>query len=293
MKPQTTKPLKILIAGMPKSGTTALFFKIGASIPGAYLPLFEPLDGQAVYRRTDLANVNLDEVTLLAKILCTPHHLSQHNLCRLPDVDYGSFKHYGRKIFLIRDPRDNLISLMLYMIVNTSRLIEPERAQQFVALLEKKEASPRAVSVVDILKEMSTLNECDFVKLFADWLSNSIQFIDDHPGYELFRYEHLVENKFEALEVLLGFPLQGAGVLPAQLGRVARTKSQGDWKNWFTPTDVDFFRPQHDVYLQHYKYPLDWEIGQQANVSQQFGSAYVRRIVNEFYENSRSDGQRI
>ncbi len=161
--------MNALIAGIPKSGTTALLFKIAKSIAGPNLTLLEPTDGKAVYQRPDLQQVDLNTVTILAKILCTPRISSDQNLCQLPNVDFASFQRYHKKVFLMRDPRDNLISFMLYMVVNTKRLIEPKAARGLVERIQRKESAPDHVSIMEILNYMSSANRSNLLETFLQW----------------------------------------------------------------------------------------------------------------------------
>src|SRR5687767_12482448 len=88
--------MKILIAGLGKSGTTALFYLIASSLGKGPKPklLFEPKECPA-----DLRSARGDVV---AKVLIDPQ------------LNAASFSHFDRKITLIRDPRDRIISALLY-----------------------------------------------------------------------------------------------------------------------------------------------------------------------------------
>src|SRR5690606_15023024 len=85
---------KIVIAGQGKSGTAALFHKIRAAVPDSTRLLFEP---RAYEPEPDDGHV-------LAKVLIDPPGY----------VDFSTFEPFDKKILIVRDPRDNLISRLLY-----------------------------------------------------------------------------------------------------------------------------------------------------------------------------------
>ena len=63
-----------------------------------------------------------------------------------------------------------------------------------------------------------------------------------YKSFFLLKYEDYVDNKLEAASDYLGMSISNSPVLPNDLMRVKRTKSKSDWKNWFTDTDIDFFK---------------------------------------------------
>ena len=91
--------MKIVIAGLPKSGTTALFYKIKNSLPRNAKGLFEPFKY--------IPNPEDEKFDLVAKILFWPNRL---------EADYDSWGCFDKKIMIIRDPRDRYISEFLYIV---------------------------------------------------------------------------------------------------------------------------------------------------------------------------------
>jgi hypothetical protein len=95
--------MKIVIAGLGKSGTTALFSKLKQAMPPETYCLFEPLRYEAPA---------VDPTHVLTKVLI-PHEKM---------VDFDSFSEFDRKIMIVRDPRDILVSRVLYDIYNDATL---------------------------------------------------------------------------------------------------------------------------------------------------------------------------
>ncbi len=86
--------MKLVIAGLGKSSTTALFYKLLEIFENPPLTLFEPGEYLA-----EPGNRHV-----LAKVLIDPPG----------KVNFTSFAGFDRKIHIVRDPRDNLISRLLY-----------------------------------------------------------------------------------------------------------------------------------------------------------------------------------
>ncbi|MEM8681387.1 MAG: hypothetical protein AAGF97_18735, partial [Planctomycetota bacterium] len=125
--------------------------------------------------------------------------------------------------------------------------------------------------------------DCDFLDVFLRWQQFSVQFTQQQSGWKLVRYERVVAGAVEDIEQHLGFKLTAPQELPKQWGRVARTKSSGDWQNWFTAVDVNVLRSHLDPLLVRRDYALDWSLPEKVELRPLFGSEYVRRIVNELY----------
>ena len=274
--------MKIVIAGLGKSGTTGLFFKIKNSIKKEAICFFEP--------DQYIPPVEKHNETILAKILIDNPERK----------DFESFREFDKKIFIIRDPRDRLISNILYEPWN-SFYGDDKKVTRFLKLLELKEAKPRRVSVLDLLKLVAKLKEHNFIrnpkigKALAkraevhSWLSNlygrnfteGASFPRHHPGYFTVTYEDFINGDMGALENYLGFKLSGNSKVNDDLTRVIRQKASGNWKDWFLPADIKFFKRRFDEVLKSYGYETRWEISRNPSLSPQFSSHYVKNLVEK------------
>jgi hypothetical protein len=66
--------------------------------------------------------------------------------------------------------------------------------------------------------------------------------------------------------------------------RVIRSKSYGNWKDWFTPSDVDFFRPLVIEYMQMFGYHDTWELNSNPYIDPSINSQYVMKLIEEANE---------
>ncbi len=248
--------------GAAKSGTTALYFKIRNSLQGSIYELFETdhLDSKA----------SADAHHILAKLL---FRQSDHR-------DLTPFSGFEKKIGIVRDPRDRLISGVLYNLFHSDLLQNNLAArEQLLALLEHKEREPQSTSLRSLLQSIQSLLGKD---LSPQWTANKfLQCLKNCVGFFYYKYEDFVAERFSALEDYLGFPLRGENKVDACYQRVIRTKASGNWKNWFLQEDVEFFRPMMKPYLDFFGYEDDWNVSQNPVISPTHSSLYVRNLLAE------------
>lgn len=258
--------MKILIAGLSKTGTTGLYFKIKHSIPGPVRTLFEPRHFKPLPED--------EQTTVLAKIL-----LGRPELLEI----FGDF---DRKIGLIRDPRDTMISRMLYRTgFHGGYIFEDAHVNRLKRLFQAKEERGSRVSLMDILRlhcELSGYRETiDSFRNDEQKRLDKIQLlVADNPEIHTIKYEDFVADDLISPEAYLGFPLNGDADADDEGRHVARTKASGDWKNWFLAEDVEFFRPVFEPFLSRNGYDLSWDRPQNAQVLPANGSQYFQKLVD-------------
>lgn len=262
--------MKILIAGLAKTGTTGLLYLIANSFDKKPRLLFEPKECPA--------NLHSETDIVLAKILIGPQ------------LNADSFLHFDKKITLVRDPRDRMISALLYSQYHAKYLLDDERVRTVREILEKKESSPSRVQIREILEVMGraagTSNTVvSYQKRMTTALSWFAKYVATTPDGLLYKYEDFVSGEYATLEKHLGMPLSGAAEVPDRLNRVERTKGYGDWRNWFTPEDVRDYQPMLAPWLQTYEYdPEDWTLNAKPSIAPAHCSAYFMRLVEEYRE---------
>jgi len=260
--PSPSLPPRILISGQPKSGTTVLFYQIKNSISPQARCLYEVKQYEPKHEDAD--------VPVLSKILI------QKNL----EIDFDSFKTFGKRILIVRDPRDRFVSGMLY---STLRLFREDRQKfyQFLEWLKKKQADPKSISVKS-LHQLSRKSDASNGKMRAGSLRVFMRHHRQYSDYFVLKYEDFIDRKVDLLERYLGFKLSGKFGEDETLKRVARTKSYGHWRDWFLEEDVDFFRSHFQPYMKQYGYDDDWQIRDKPVILPSHSSDYVQRLVKNF-----------
>lgn len=272
--------MKIVIYGLAKSGTSALFYKIRNSLPPGTIELFEPSSfGPPERLRARLRALRRGHLRpdVVAKVLPWDWR----------PVRVADFDRFDRRILLVRDPRDRLVSGLLYRSYNAAFVARDCAAFEFLDLLRAKEAEPGKVPVLRLIEAFERLEREAGGK--ADWLeqyesrglAQPLRFHDDRLDLTVFRYEQLVDSQFDALEAALGLPLRGSATVPPTLERVVRTKRYGAWRDWFTAQDVDALRAVITPYLDRYYPSADWNLNPSPSLDPEQGSRYVERIINE------------
>src|SRR5271156_672070 len=266
--------MKILIVGLARSGTTALYFKIRQALPDKTWCLYEP-------SRFDPSDPGAAP-DVLAKIL----------ISHTADFDYASFHDFDKRILIVRDPRDHLVSRLLYRACSDSKFRQDDtNVARFIDTVRDKEANPRSISLLDLLDRYNALSgqrraspDASLNAVPRSWATGSysvaLDFHRKHNGLFTYKYEDFVAGNHLAVEQYLGTDLPGGeAAVTAAYGHVARTKSANDWKNWFTEEDVAFFRPHLAAYMRAYGYPDDWTPADEPLIRPEHGSEFVRRSV--------------
>lgn len=262
------QPRRILVAGLGKSGTTALYFKIRNSMPEATRCFFEPRQF-AVFDETRGTGL-----PLLAKVL-TP--LPADFLPHLGNC-------FSHRVLIVRDPRDVLVSSLLY---NSAYAYlwryPPERIAEALELLRTKETSRAPTSVLTLLAALrDDFSRSAFADFVRRMLGDVTQLAEPGYGFLVVYYEDMVAGRTENLANYLGFPLTGSGEVDTSLRRVERTKGSGGWRDWLLPEDVAYFRPLLDSFLRRFHYDADdWMLKPEPSISPDHCSEYVLRVLNE------------
>jgi len=257
--------INVLVCGAQKSGTTALLYAIATALGSRQRITYEPRSPE----RIELGP-------------------GSHNLCKLvlevaPVENFVPiFPRFDRRIFIVRDPRDVLISRLLYMVRDQEFIHDASRLQRLLAALSDKEADPDALNVVDLARLIGELE--NLPAYLEESIAHAVRPMQIWPQlrqhFELLRYEDFVSGNTGALAKYLGFSVSSAVQVPEWIQRVGRTKTGGDWQNWFTAKDVETLRPRFAPYLEFFGYSDDWQLPQQRRVSPEHASAYVTWIVD-------------
>lgn len=257
-------PTRMLITGAPKSGTTALFYKIKPALDTAADCYFKEQDIQRIQRISSYTGL-----PVLAKIVLINKQLA------------GNHPFFSHTILLIWDPRDLLISALLYESGYHAIWDEPEPViQGHLQLLWQKEENSEAVSVRTLWEQMATrtLSLQEFSKRM-----DYVKKVNEESSAYLFYYEDLIHENFSGLEDYLGFSLQDEATIPEKHHRVIRSKGAGNWRSWFTKEDVTFFKELFNDFMQTF-YPdtiTDWKLEKEPKILAEQSSAYVLRLINE------------
>jgi hypothetical protein len=190
------------------------------------------------------------------------------------------FPAFDKNILIARDPRDQFLSVLMYKpygIILRNSFNSEEKTQNFLnnflELLRSKQKDPHSVSI----KEIENLYES-----FKPGINYGTPLIDYYlRNSDLFilKYEDFVDGNLEELNKYLGLKIKVAQNVPEK--RVIRTKAYNNWKNWFTPSDVDLYKDVFKKYMEVFGYEEDWELNENPVIDPKEGTLYIEKIISD------------
>lgn len=255
---------RILVAGLAKTGTTAVYYALAKALPFAWARFEPPRLAEALEpgRR--------------------PYYVK--HLLRLHEADPVTevLEAFDRRVLLVRDPRDRLISSQLYHLFHARFLDRPGTREELLALLEEKERAPAALPFATICRRIQALGGADFFTHLHGVAAQFDRFLQAWGDrFHQLRYEDWVAGEVDALDRYLGLPLRNVAAADKPARRVLRTGLAGDWRNWFTAEDVAEMRPHLAPFLERLGYGDDWRLNRPERLDPAHGSGYVRRLLAE------------
>ncbi len=257
--------MHILLVGPAKSGTTALFFAIRESLDGSVLTLFEPQNSaqmEAVFTASG-----------------HDHTLTKVLLGEAANSDFD-FTRPDRIVYISRDPRDNVISRLLYRAALFKRMGNLAAFSEYEALIRAK-VSGEPISVQTLFQESLRLTGADHewsglgLKRACD---SAIRFVQTVENSWVLKFEDLVDGKLAAVGDYLGFEVKQGTRVGKEYSRVERSRAYGEWVNWFTPSDVEFYRPLFAEYMDIFGYDDDYSLEGKAPINRSHSIDYIQQF---------------
>lgn len=253
--------MRVLIVGEGKSGTTALLRSVSSAL-GSPEELFEPV------RMTE---DDLGPSSLVVKKLLLNWKANENDL----------LDHFDKRISIVRDPRDRLVSHLLYDSYNKAELLDADQREKWLALLSRKTRNPAGMPFVRLINAWWRLTRSDLMSHYVRSLDRSTGFnrrIGEH--FHLLTYEDYVDGNFSEVNRYLGFDIRPGVVRPAE-SRVSRSNTHGEWRNWFTDIDVEVFRPMtHEWQRQNGYDHKDWDLSEPDSLDPATTVDYVQGLFD-------------
>jgi len=259
--------MKILILGLGKSGTTVLLYKIAGGLPSCGI-FSGGTPGRITYHGDNAVfkyTYNEDKSRSLELF---GKHVNEVR--------------YDRKIWIARDPRDNAVSRLLFRWYRGSKKAK-DQYRACLALVVKKEGHPESVPFHSLFRftgrAVPPLALEQLVEYERRIYGQMFSFVKSMGrDWFVFKYEDIMDKNFEILNAYLGFKVQ-EGMKAAKLTKVARKKSKGDWRHWFTQEDVELFSPVYTPYMDLIGYDSnDWQLRTPQVIEPEYASLYMKRL---------------
>ena len=252
--------MRVLIVGEGKSGTTALLRSVSAAL-GEPAESFEP---------TDLGAVDFAPESLVVKKLLT----------NWTEDEGEQIDRFDRVVLIVRDPRDRLISHLLYDAYNRAGELRQDQRDRWLRVLEHKITPAPNIPVVKLLDVWWQMTGVDLLGAHMRSMQRINAFyVQNRDLVHLTHYEDYVDGRFDELSDHLGLRLE-PGTVRATERRVARRRGHGDWRHWFNRTDVTVFRPITAKWLRRFGYdPDDWGLAENPVIDPETSLDYVRGLL--------------
>lgn len=216
--------MNYLIAGLAKSGTTILFSLVKKSLNTDICTFFEP-----------------DQDEQFTEILHTGRRSDTLSKVLIGRVNSDSMfpSKFDRHIVIYRDPRDQFISMLLYLFYDFQLNGDTRGFRQASRALERKVAAPAENSTIELYNEVSSLVGRAPIAVFNNLHKEQRAYIDSFAPF-LLRYEDFIDGDLQALEQYLCVNLEQDAEVPEIYQRVSRSRAYGDWKHWLNQEDLEY-----------------------------------------------------
>jgi len=257
---------KILVIGLPKSGTSYLATIVHSSYENSKIH-FEPG-----------GNRGLCDIPLHLKLVSEKKNIiSKSLLVDFPNTKLRDItKLYSKIIVIIRDPRDNFISHFFYRWYYLHK-IDRSQFNRSYEKMKMKEANPNSISMFDVIG--SSINLSNYLDKTYSFLKEVISKLEGENKH-IILYSDLMQNKTEPLEKYLGVRLEKNVTVHKSIKRVARSRSYNNWKKYFTEEDIRLSKLQFQPYLDYFGFSEDWELDDITYLDPQQGSEYMYNLFH-------------
>lgn len=254
--------MKVAIIGMPKTGTTALYSYIKRSLGRGTFSLFEPKSKREVQGALGLKKKNI---------------LIKFMLGKLGSSGFSA-EDFDKVVVIVRDPRDFFVSALLYRFNSPGLAKDKSKASELIKLFEKKEKHPAEVSCISLLEAFSEGASKKLESNIQSQFEMMTELCEQNDFFTL-KYEDMIDANLEALSDYLGVRVVNEAADSAWTKKISRTKGYGDWKNWFTLEDLNFYSPVMQSFMARFGYKNEIIDSNQQSISPQHCSEYIERLI--------------
>lgn len=255
-------PHNILILGLAKTGSTGLYNSVKAALSARghdYYCLFEPTRADQLHNLHRYA----PELPVLTKVM----------IAREPSLELR-YDLFDKRVTLLRDPRDMIVSFLLFRPFIRADL-PWERVAPFVEAIRDKERDPRSRSVHALHMLADELGLASYrlerVVEFMEWQEALI----DRNDVFVVRYTDFIAGHLDDLGAYLQVAVDAGVDASPWHDHILRSAETGDWRDWFTDEDVTVYRPHVTRYMKRFDYDDEWELRQRPAIEQATASAYI------------------
>lgn len=235
-----------LISGLAKSGTTILFSRIQQALDPSPQAYFEPHLNEQF---EDILGTSAQDSNTLTKVL----------IGRVTSAN-PLIAQFDRHVLIHRDPRDQFISMLLYLFYDFQ--VSGDQASYDLAhhALAQKVADPAGTSTIELYNLLAKLVGRAPTAVFEKLHQEQKAYIQAFSPH-LMRYEDFIDGEVSEVEHYLGFSVANQAKVHSNYQRVARSQGYGEWRNWLNADDLDYVYRRWSDTLKEFGYACDGPIG--------------------------------
>jgi hypothetical protein len=246
---------------MAKSGSTALFQAIRSRMPDDVLEIFEP-------EALPISSWSHDKHVLLKLI--------PWNNLELTSWKQG-FQQFDHRLVLVRDPRDILLSGIFFLPQNEHFGLW-DQDEQLNALIKNLKAKMEQPSSRPVLSGLLPGIPLSSLSSFFGAFWTLREQIDN--GCRPVFYDDVIADDLDGLWRELDLPEKPLRT-DNRWGHVPRSKATGNWRRWFTETDVAELRPLLDPILEAFpEMDPNWDLAKSPLLTPAESIDYIVKTVN-------------
>jgi len=259
---------RILIVSLARCGSSAIYELVKKNLSKDCTSFFEPTYDIFINQVLPCLEQNNDTC---AKVILRPYLAFEK---RFED----KFNHV---IGLVRDPRDNLISRLLFRMVSPAFVENGRVYEELLPLFEQKVENPDSISVCELFKRMEK------TKLMEPMIENRVRqnldlFMHWHSNCKIctiYKYEEFIRGCFEKISFMIGSTHFSTNFNEVVNPSIRRSAKFGEWRQWFTQSDIEFLRPRFNKYMDVYGYEDDWALEENQSISHETSIDYIRKYA--------------
>lgn len=270
MSQDQSKKFRVLIVCPGKSGSTSLFYTLKRSLPPTCTPIFEPESLESIDTKCSIDDSFITKILISRNI---------NFLSDIPRLVEGIGSYFTHVILLVRDPRDILISTLLYTA--PTKFIwkeDPSTIRKLISLLHEKEKNPSSHSLYSLITLIQTFPNFSAIEaLFRMTVG-----FGKLKSIVVLKYEDYIQNKMNEISNYLGIPISNDHSVEEKHARVVRSGVSESWRQWFIDSDCEFFRPIFEPYMEFFGYDTnDWKLSETPCINPKFSSEYFLSLLRD------------
>lgn len=268
--------MNLLVIGRAKTGTTVLSKTVQNSLGGSSHYNLEPKNIQYFFNPANFPKTDHQ----ITKIIY--EHWNTTPRFRNGLIYNESPIKFDKVICIVRDPRDELISRLLYVIkpwMDAHGVSENQNAR-WLELLRRKEEHPAEFDFLELVSAFDSIYQTHMEKQILDPapFAEYFSFVESHKN-RIFSisYEDFMQNKLGSLEDHCKIKF-GKSREVGELSRTKRSASYDNWRSFLNEGDVARLKPLYDDTIGPMGYK-DWELTKLQSLPTTDYSGYVQRLI--------------